>query len=122
MTKVYVYLILLLAIVLTVIGEIFLKKGVGEAGEFSLRWSILLRTFTNWKVLLGFLLIFAGSIFWLAVISRIELSVAYPMLGLSYVIMVLAAWPALQEPLNWQKVVGSLVICGGVALVAQGMS
>ncbi len=122
MPKVYIFLVLLLAIILTVIGEIFLKKGVGEAGEFSLRWSILLRTFTNWKVLLGFFLIFAGSIFWLVVISRIELSVAYPMLGLSYVILVLASWPTLQEPLNWQKVVGSLVICLGVALVAQGMS
>jgi|YNPNPStandDraft_1061719.scaffolds.fasta_scaffold04698_3 multidrug transporter EmrE-like cation transporter len=122
MSRLYVFLVLLLAIVLTVIGEILLKKGVGEVGEFSFRWSILWRTFTNWKVLLGFLWIFAGSIFWLVVISRIELSVAYPMLGLSYVVMVLASWPALQEPLNWQKVVGSLVICLGVALVAQGMS
>ncbi|MBN1483240.1 MAG: EamA family transporter [Chloroflexia bacterium] len=115
-----VLLTLLLAICLTVAGELLLKAGMNEVGEFNFQWAVLWNTFTNWRVLSGFALIFAGSIFWLVVISRIELSVAYPMLGLSYVITVLASWLLLQERLSWQKLVGSLVICLGVVLVTQG--
>ncbi len=117
-----VFLILLLAICLTVAGEMLLKAGVAQVGGFSFQWDAIWRTFTNWRVLVGFFLIFAASVFWLVVISRWELSIAYPMLGFSYVITVLAAWPILNEPLNWQKMVGSLIICGGVALVAMGMT
>jgi drug/metabolite transporter (DMT)-like permease len=115
-----VFLTLLLAICLTVAGELLLKAGVNRVGLFSFQWDVIRRTFTEWRVLAGFLLIFAGSIFWLVVISRVDLSVAYPMLGLSYVITVFASWCLLDEPLNWQKVVGSVVICAGVALVSQG--
>jgi len=114
-----VFLTLLLAICLTVVGELLLKAGMNHVGLFSFRWEVLLRTFTNWQVLAGFAFIFAGSIFWLVVISRIELSVAYPMLGLSYVMTVIASWLFLNERLTWQKVVGSLVICLGVALVSR---
>lgn len=115
-----VFLTLLLAICLTVAGEMLLKAGMNQVGLFSFRWSVLLRTFSNWRVLAGFALIFLGSIFWLVVISRIELSIAYPMLGLSYVIAVIASWLLLKEPLTWQKVAGSVVICLGVALVTRG--
>jgi drug/metabolite transporter (DMT)-like permease len=115
-----VFLTLLFAICLTVAGELLLKAGLNHIGEFNFQWDVLRRTFTDWRILAGFLLIFAGAIFWLVVISRVDLSVAYPMLGLSYVITVFASWQLLDEPLNWQKVVGSFVICAGVALVSQG--
>lgn len=112
-----VFLTLLLAICLTVSGEMLLKAGVQRVGGFSFTWDGILRTFGNWMVLAGFALIFAASVFWLVVISKWELSVAYPMLGLSYVVTVIASWLVLREPITWQKVVGSLVICAGVALV-----
>jgi drug/metabolite transporter (DMT)-like permease len=115
-----VFLTLLLAICLTVVGELLLKAGMNQVGVFSFRWDVLWSTFTNGLVLGGFLLIFSGSIFWLAVISRWELSVAYPMLGLSYVITVIASWLFLSEQLTWQKLIGSIIICAGVALVAKG--
>jgi len=112
-----VFLTLLLAICLTVAGEMLLKAGIQRIGGFSFTWNSILRTFSHWMVLVGFGLIFAASIFWLVVISRWELSVAYPMLGLSYVVTVIASWLVLHEPITWQKVVGSLIICAGVALV-----
>lgn len=113
-----VFLTLLLAICLTVAGEMLLKAGVQRVGGFSFTWNGILRTFGNWMVLTGFGLIFAASVFWLVVISKWELSIAYPMLALSYVVTVIASWLVLHEPLTWQKVVGSLVICAGVALVS----
>jgi drug/metabolite transporter (DMT)-like permease len=115
-----VFLTLLLAICLTVAGELLLKAGMNRVGVFSFQWEVLWRTFTNGYVLGGFLLIFSGSIFWLSVISRWELSVAYPMLGLSYVITVVASWLFLSEQLTWQKLIGSIIISAGVFLVTRG--
>jgi len=117
-----VFLILLVAIVTTAAGEMLTKAGLDQLtrqlGEpFSFRWPILWRTFTNWMVLLGFVLIFGAAILWLVVISRVNLSLAYPILALGYIVTVIASWLILKEPLTWQKVVGSLVICLGVALV-----
>lgn len=113
-----VLLVLLLAVGMTTAGEMLLKAGLNRMGEaFSFRWDILWRTFTDWMVLFGFALIFGAAVLWLVVISRVNLSLAYPMLALGYVITVVASWMVLHEPLTWQKLAGSLVICVGVALV-----
>jgi drug/metabolite transporter (DMT)-like permease len=69
-------------------------------------------------VLVGFALIFGAAVLWLVVISRVNLSLAYPVLALGYVITVVASRLFLSEPLTWQKVAGSLVICLGVGLVS----
>ena len=75
-----VYVLLLIAIGLTVSGEILLKLGMNlvsaEVGAFSLNLPVLLRTFTEWRIILGFALIFGGSLFWLGVISRAPLAAA----------------------------------------------
>ena len=114
-----VFLTLLLAIVMTTTGEMLTKAGLNRVGEpFSFRWDIIWRTFTNWMVLLGFALIFGAAVLWLVVISRVNLSLAYPILALGYVITVVASWLFLSEPLTWQKVAGSVVICLGVGLVS----
>ena len=85
-----VYLLLLIAICLTVSGEVLLKLGMNavraDVGAFSASLPVLLRTFTDWRVVLGFALIFSGVLFWLGVISRADFSFAYPLLALSYVI------------------------------------
>lgn len=114
-----VFLILLLAIAMTTAGEMLTKAGLNRLHEpFSFRWDILWRTFSNWMVLVGFALIFGAAVLWLVVISRVNLSLAYPILALGYVITVVASWLFLSEPLTWQKVAGAIVICLGVALVS----
>ena len=116
--KLWVFLVLLLAILMTTTGEMLTKGGLNQVGEFTFRWSVIWRTFTNWMVILGFVLIFGAAVLWLVVISRVNLSLAYPILALGYVITVVASWLVLSEPLTWQKVAGSVVICAGVALVS----
>jgi drug/metabolite transporter (DMT)-like permease len=117
-----VFLILLVAVIMTGAGEMLTKAGLDSLTEqlgepFAFKWPILWRTFTNWMVLLGFGLIFGAAVLWLVVISRVNLSLAYPILALGYFFTVIASWLILKEPLTWQKVVGSLVICLGVGLV-----
>lgn len=112
---------LLVAISLSVTGEILLKQGMNRIGDFSLDpdmlVSSLFRAFTNPFVLGGFVFIFSGSIFWLAVLSRLQLSYAYPMLSLSYVIVVFASWIFLGEDLSLTRLAGVLIIVSGVFVV-----
>ena len=109
-----VYLLLLIAICLTVTGEVLLKLGMNavrvDVGAFSASLPVLLRTFTDWRVVLGFALIFSGALFWLGVISRADFSFAYPLLALSYVIALLPSHFVLQEQITLNRIVGAVVI------------
>ena len=55
----------------------------------------------------------------LIVLSRVEISFAYPFLGLSFVLITLWGYFALGEAVTPWRVAGVLLICSGVALVAR---
>ena len=116
-----VYLLLLIAICLTVTGEILLKLGMNavraDVGAFSASLPVLLRTFTDWRVVLGFALIFSGALFWLGVISRADFSFAYPLLALSYVIALIPAWLVLGESVTINRIIGALVVVAGAVII-----
>jgi multidrug transporter EmrE-like cation transporter len=56
---------------------------------------------------------------WLLALSRVPVSVAYPMLSLGYVITVLAAWLWFGEAVNAQRLGGVGLIVLGVFIVAR---
>ncbi|MBI1423097.1 MAG: 4-amino-4-deoxy-L-arabinose-phospho-UDP flippase [Gammaproteobacteria bacterium] len=59
-------------------------------------------------------------LFWMSAIARLELSLAYPMLSLSYVLVYLVAvnWPLLHEHASWIRTAGIVVVVIGVILIA----
>ena len=116
---VMIFALLLTAICLTVSGELLLKAAMNRVGEFSLEPAVVIRTFTEWRVILSFALIFGGSLFWLGVVSRVDFSFAYPLLAMSYVISLLPAWLFLGEHVTWNRIVGALVIVVGVVIVTR---
>lgn len=113
-----VFALLLIAICFTVTGELLLKAGMNRVGEFSPSVAVVVRTFTEWRVVLGFGLIFGGALFWLGVISRVDFSFAYPMLALSYVVSLIPARLILQEDVTLNRIVGALIIVLGVVVIS----
>lgn len=110
------------AILLSTTGELFFKRGMNEIGtlDFASVNSILptfLKMAQNYNLWLGGVGFIGGSIFWLSVISRVPLSLAYPMLGIGYVLIAVESWIFLGEGFHWLRVVGSIVVGIGVALV-----
>lgn len=68
----------------------------------------------------GGLVCFAGSILvWLGVLSRIPVSVAYPMASLGYIVAAIGGAVFLGEVITLWRAVGLLLICAGVFVVAQ---
>lgn len=105
------------------VGQILLKKGMNDLGEVtlsaqnmaSMTWKML----TNPFVFIGLFIYFLSVIFWLAALSRVELSYAYPFASLSYVIMFLASWLLLNETITPMRIVGTLVVGIGVFLISR---
>lgn len=119
-----VYTLLFVASALTVVGEVLLKVGMNSVsarvGAFSLDPAVLWATFTDWRVILGFALVFGGALFWLGVISRVNLSLAYPLLALNYVIILIPSRFLLNEAITPTKIVGALIVVLGVVVITWG--
>ena len=113
------FFLVITAICFSVSGELLLKSGMNSVGVLSFLnfWPTLGKIFTNPRILVGFGFFGVGAVFWLAAISRVPLSWAYPMLSIGYLLILLFSAIVLKEqvaPLRW---VGALVICVGIVLV-----
>lgn len=120
-----VLLLILVNVLLTSMAQIVLKAGMSSpsvvrsvAEGFSLSSATAVAT-SPW-VVLG-LMMYVGSAFvWLLVLSRVEVSLAYPFVGLGFVITMLLGWHFFGESLSLVKVAGTLLIATGVVMLARG--
>jgi multidrug transporter EmrE-like cation transporter len=58
-------------------------------------------------------------VIWIMALSRLDVSLAYPMLSIGYVVNAVAAWQLFGEPLTFQRLIGIGTIIVGVLLVAR---
>jgi drug/metabolite transporter (DMT)-like permease len=58
----------------------------------------------------------------LYVLSKVDISFAYPFLSLAYVAVAVFAWLVFKEDLGGLKIAGIALICLGTVLIAQGGS
>lgn len=116
-------LLILTSIFLVVIGQTCLKLGMNQVGRITLDGGVITKAAakaaTSPLIIGGLFLYVVASMIWLVVLSRVDLSVAYPMMSLSYIAVLVIARFALGEdvsPLRW---VGVLVIVFGLLLVSR---
>ena len=118
-------LLLLIAVALGALGQIALKSGIeegkrvqhlfqGGGGSFL---GDVFRSLLVPKVILGFLLYVISSGFWLSVLAVWDLSYAYPLIAVGYILVALLSWWLLKEPIPLLRWAGILVICLGVVLL-----
>ncbi len=121
MTLAVIYI--LVSVLAGATGQIMLKHGMNNNGTLTLSFgelpAILWRLVTNPYVFFGLALYASGTIFWLAALSRVDLSYAYPFASMSYVIMLLASWLLFNENITPMRLVGTLVIMFGVFLISR---
>ena len=106
------------------IGQLMLKNGMNKFGVVTLSLDevpqLLMKLALNPWVVGGLFLYACGTIFWLAGISRVDLSYAYPFASLSYVVMLLVAWQLFDEQITLPRIIGAVVIATGVLIVSRG--
>ena len=104
-------------------SQVLLKKGMTSIETFELTTQGLLKALPvivfNPYVVFGMLLMVVSMGSHLVVLSRVEISYAYPFLGLSFALVTLYGYYFLSEPMNMFRITGVLLIVMGVALVAR---
>lgn len=112
--------LLLISVFFAVAGQLTLKSAmdsVGRIGKDSALGDVVMRAAKEPLLWLGLFLFGISALFWLVVLSRVRLSVAYPVVGVSYIVIVLFARFRLHEqvpPLRW---LGVVVIAVGIAII-----
>ena len=121
MTLTIVYI--LISVLAGAIGQLLLKKGMGSMGPLTLTINqlggILWRIGTNPCVIVGLAIYVSGTVFWLVTLSRVDLSYAYPIASLSYLIILAASWLLFGENITTLRLLGTLVVCAGVFLISR---
>ena len=121
---------ILITIVLSVLGQVCLKYGVNQVAILHNRLATVgsMHTASNWVanfapyfqqplIWVGLLLYAFGAVAWIMVLSKSEISFAYPILALAYVLITalgLLLWQESVSPVRW---VGVIIITLGVILI-----
>lgn len=114
---------ILVAVVGSAAGQLLLKKGMSTVGALTLTpdqiFNVLWKIGANPYVIIGLFIYVCGTVFWLAALSRVDLSFAYPFASLSYIAMIIGGWLLFSEKVDIWRIAGSLVIMTGVILISQ---
>jgi multidrug transporter EmrE-like cation transporter len=115
--------LLMTGVALNAAAQLLLKAGTNRVGEFSFAVDNIVPVGTRLAsspFILGGLACYVVSVVvWILALSRVPVSVAYPMLSVGYIVNAVAAWILFGESLGAQKLVGIGFIVVGVFLVAR---
>ncbi len=114
----FTYVLLFVAIVLGVVGQLLLKYGMSKRPDFRLQ--DLFSLVREVSVVGGFLSYGFSVLLYFKVLETLDLSLAYPTVSLGYVLVILLSKLFFQEPVTPSRWVAVLVICTGVILVGLG--
>jgi len=111
--------LVLFAVGAAAVGQVMLRHGMQIAGDraASTRGSLAIAAATSPWVLLGLLVFAISAIAWLAALSRVPLSVAYPFNALGYLGILTASVLVLHERANAWTWAGSLLEVSGLIMV-----
>lgn len=112
------YGLLLLAVLLGVVGQLLLKRGMARRPGFQL--GQILSVITDFSVVGGFFSYGLSTLIYLKSLESLDLSLAYPTVSLGYVLIILFSKWFFQEQVSWVRWTAVLIICFGVALVGWG--
>ncbi|MEW6187518.1 MAG: EamA family transporter [Thermodesulfobacteriota bacterium] len=109
-----------LSVILTSIGQLFFKKGMLILSHNHPQASLgklMLLALVNSQVLLGFFSFGAGAVLWLGVLAREEVSYAYPLSSLGYIIVLIGSYFLFHEHLSLSRVIGILLLIAGAVFI-----
>ena len=118
-----VFSLLLTGVLLNAAAQLFLKAGTLRIGEFAfsadnivpIGWQLATQPF----IVAGVGCYVISLVVWIMGLSRVPVSIAYPMLSIGYIVSAIAAWYLFGESLTAQKMIGIGFIVIGVYLVAK---
>lgn len=120
------YLYIFGTILFTVYGQIMLKWQISKYGslppDLGEKFIFLLKLLLNPLILSGFISAFIASLFWMAAMTKFDISYAYPFMSLSFVLVFLLSITLFHEPVNVYKIIGLSLIILGIIVTSKSMA
>jgi drug/metabolite transporter (DMT)-like permease len=117
------FIFILAGVLLNAGAQLLLKAGVAPLGPISVEMStlgpLMLRVLGQWQIVLGLSFYVLSVGVWIVGLSRVDVSQAYPMLSLGYIVTSVAAYFLLGEPFGTLRFFGIVLILAGVFLIAR---
>jgi multidrug transporter EmrE-like cation transporter len=120
MKKMEVIALVLISVLLGVLGQLSLKQGMKNIGNFEVKDFLSSRIFelvAEKFVVIGIVLYAIATLLWLVVLSKAELSFAYPMLAIGYILIAIFSKIFFGENVTFARFFGILLISIGVFLL-----
>jgi multidrug transporter EmrE-like cation transporter len=115
--------LILSGVLLNAFAQLLLKKGMTSIGHFDFTASNLaaigIRAATDAAILSGLFCYVVSVAIWMLVLSRVDVSYAYPFLSVGYVVTTIIGYAYFQEAISMYRLLGVALICIGVVFVAR---
>jgi multidrug transporter EmrE-like cation transporter len=115
--------LLMTGVLLNAGAQLLLKAGTNSVGVFEFSRDNLVpvgwRLATEPHIVGGLACYVISVVVWVMALSRVEVSVAYPLLSIGYVVNAIAAWYLFGEAVTPMRLAGIGIIIVGVCLVAR---
>ena len=117
------YFYVFITILFTVYGQLVLKWQINQVGQLPVDLNqkviFLIKLLLNPWVLSGFVSAFVAALAWMAAMTKLDLSHAYPFMSLAFVLVLFLSVFFFNEPLTWPKIAGMALIVGGILVGSQ---
>ncbi len=115
--------LIFIGVMLNAAAQILMKAGTNAVGHFEFSMGnvlpIGLKLATEWHIVAALFCYALSVVVWVLALSRVPVSIAFPMLSMAYVVNAVAAYYLLGEPFNATKLIGMGVIILGVIIISR---
>jgi len=115
------YLYVLATVAFTVYGQLSMKWRLSAAGQLpsglGRKVLFLLSQFRDYWILTGFAAAILAALCWMAALTKFELSRAYPLTSVSFVLILILSSVLFRESITTFKVIGVLLILAGIVVI-----
>lgn len=110
-------LLILLNTLILVSGQFLWKIGMTNRSVSFDSLGAIIRVMLSPYIISGLFLYGMATVLWLFILTKVPLSVAYPIQSIAYIIAVFGAYFFFQEEITIWKVIGVILIMAGVSFI-----
>lgn len=119
------YLYIAGTILFTVYGQIVLKWRIPRFGNLPSglmeKLIFLIKLLLDPIIFSGFVSAFVASLFWMAAMTKFDISYAYPFMSLSFILVFIISIFIFNEPFTINKLIGLIFIAIGIFITSRSI-
>lgn len=119
------YLYIFGCLFFTVYGQIIMKWRIAKYGDLPSelldKIYFLIKIVFDPYIFSGFVSAFVASLFWMAAMTKFDISYAYPFMSAAFVFVFILSVFLFGEPVTWHKIIGLILIISGIIITSRSV-